>query len=118
MATSPIVDPAAAQRQRPSAGLPSAGLLKIDPILLLAVIGLGACSIMAIGETRFDGLVTRQALFFAVGLVLAMVISQIDYSRLRELKWGLYGLTLTLILALRVLAGVTRAPPPALPSRV
>lgn len=107
MATSPIVDPVADQRPHRS-GLPSAGLLKIDPILLLAVLGLGACSILAIGETRFDGLVTRQAVFFGVGLVLALVISQIDYSRLRELKWGLYGLMLTLILAVLVLGGVTR----------
>ena len=109
MATSPIVDPAATQRQRPTgSGLPSAGLLKIDPILLLAVLGLGACSILAIGETRFDGLVTRQAIFFGVGLLIALVISQIDYSRLRELKWGLYGLMLSLILAVLVLGGVTR----------
>jgi rod shape determining protein RodA len=107
MATSPIVDPAATQRPR-SGGLPSAGLLRIDPILLLAVIGLGIASIMAIGETRFAGLVTRQGIFFGVGLLLALVVSQIDYSRLRELKWGLYGLMLSLILAVLVLGGVTR----------
>jgi rod shape determining protein RodA len=106
MATSPIVDPTD-QRQR-SAPLPRAGLLRIDPVLLLAVVGLGICSILAIGETRFDGLVTRQGLFFGVGLLIALVISQIDYSRLRELKWGLYGLMITLILAVLILGGVTR----------
>jgi rod shape determining protein RodA len=107
MATSPIVDPAAEQRPRTTA-LPSAGLLRIDPVLLLAVIGLGVCSIMAIGETRFEGLVSRQGVYFGVGLILALVISQIDYSRLRELKWGLYGLMLVLILAVLALGGVTR----------
>jgi rod shape determining protein RodA len=104
MATSPIVDPT----ERRAAGLSRAGLLRIDPVLLLAVIGLGACSVMAIGETRFSGLVTRQALFFGMGLVVALVMSQIDYSRLRELKWALYGLMLTLILAVLALGGVTR----------
>ena len=108
MATSPIVDPAATQRQRASAGLPSAGLLKIDPILLLAVVGLGVCSVMAISQTRFGGLASRQAFYFGFGLLIAMVLSQIDYSRLRELKWGLYGLMLALILAVLALGGVTR----------
>ena len=107
MATSPIVDPGADQRQRASS-LPSTGLLKVDPILFLAVLGLGVASIMAIGETRFSGLVTRQVVFFGIGLLIALVISQIDYSRLRELKWGLYGLMIVLILGVVALGGVTR----------
>jgi rod shape determining protein RodA len=104
MAGSPILDPTD-QRAAPS---PRTGLLRIDPILFLAVIGLGICSLMAISETRFDGLVSRQGLYFGVGLAAAIVISQIDYSRLRELKWALYGLMLTLIFAVLALGGVTR----------
>jgi rod shape determining protein RodA len=108
MATSPIVDPTDERQRRPTSSLPTAGLLRIDPILLLAVLGLGACSIMAIGETRFSELVSRQGVYFGVGLLFALVISQIDYSRLRELKWGLYGLMLVAILAVLALGGVTR----------
>ena len=105
MATSPILDPAEQRSGLPMAG---AGVLRIDPILFLAVLGLGVCSIMAISETRFGELASRQVVYFAIGLVAAVVISQIDYSRLRELKWGLYGLMLVLILAVLALGGVTR----------
>ena len=104
MATSPIVDPTE-QRVAPSTGI---GLLRLDPLLFLAVLGLGVCSIMAISETRFGELASRQGVYFGVGLVLALVISQIDYSRLRELKWAMYGLMLVLILMVLALGGVTR----------
>jgi rod shape determining protein RodA len=104
MAGSPILDPTE-QRATP---LPRTGLLRIDPVLFLAVFGLGICSFLAISETRFDALASRQGVFFGIGIVAALVISQIDYSRLRELKWVLYGLMLTLILMVLVLGGVTR----------
>jgi rod shape determining protein RodA len=104
MAGSPILDPTE-QRTAPT---PRSGLLQLDPLLFLAVIGLGVCSVMAISETRFGNLASRQGAYFAIGLVLALVISQVDYSRLRELKWALYGLMLTLILLVLALGGVTR----------
>jgi rod shape determining protein RodA len=104
MATSPIVDPT---EQRAPAVAP-VGLLRLDPILLLGVLGLAVCSIAAISETRFSELAMRQGVFFGLGLVAALVISQIDYSRLRELKWALYGLMLFGILAVLTLGGDTR----------
>jgi rod shape determining protein RodA len=46
--------------------------------------------------------------FFGIGLVLVLLLSQVDYSRLRELKWTLYGLMIVLILAVVVFGGTTR----------
>ena len=106
MATSPILDPGDRRSAAPS--LPATGLLRLDPVLLLAVLGLGICSVVTISETRAAALAPRQAVFFAIGLLLALAISQVDYSRLRELKWGLYGLMLAAILAVLALGGVTR----------
>jgi rod shape determining protein RodA len=107
MATSPILDPTD-QRASPGRGRPRIGLLQIDPVLFAAVIGLCAFSVVTIGETRFASLAPRQGIVAGVGLLLALVISQIDYSRLRELKWVLYGLMISGILAVLALGGTTR----------
>ena len=111
MATTPIMDPKdepqtarARERRKPGRGL----LLGIDPILLLAVLGLAACSLVAIDATTVPSVLSRQAAFFAIGLVVVLVVSQIDYSRLRELKYGVYGLLLALILAVYALGTETR----------
>jgi rod shape determining protein RodA len=40
--------------------------------------------------------VERQAIYVAIGVVLALVLSRIDYSRLREYKYGFYGLLIAL----------------------
>ena len=110
MATTPIHDPedlaqsARARRQRERRGL----LLGIDPILLLAVIGLAVCSVTAISSTTESQLASRQGAYFAIGLVLALVASQVDYSRLREAKYGVYGLMVGLICAVLALGSVAR----------
>jgi rod shape determining protein RodA len=46
--------------------------------------------------------------FFVVGTLLAIVLSRIDYSRLRELKYGIYGLMMGALLMVAVFGGVTR----------
>jgi rod shape determining protein RodA len=67
-----------------------------DPLLLLAALGLIGCSLLTLkgatshtvaGDPTYY--VKRQALFGGIGLLLALVISRFDYSRLREFKWGL-----------------------------
>jgi rod shape determining protein RodA len=103
MAGSPIVDPTEQRAQAPGRGL-----LRVDPILWLAVLGLGVCSIVAIGATREADLATRQAVFFGLGLLVALVVSQIDYSRLRELKIGIYAALVGIIVAVLMLGSVTR----------
>jgi len=40
--------------------------------------------------------VERQGIYAAIGLVLALLLSRIDYSRLREYKWGLFAVMIGL----------------------
>jgi rod shape determining protein RodA len=81
---------------------PHRGLLKLDPLLLLAALGLVACSLVTLhvatrGQTPGPSYyVERQALYAAGGLILALILSLVDYSRLREYKYVLYGLMIVL----------------------
>jgi rod shape determining protein RodA len=91
------------------------GFRRIDFLLLLAAVGLIACSIYTIGTATQDDIegspyhyVTRQSIYAGIGIVLMLTIAHFDYSRLRELKFGLYGLTIVSILAVFVLAAATR----------
>jgi len=104
-------EPAAAERMT---------LLPFDPLLALATVALCVCSLVTLNSaTRNDVpgqpqfYVDRQALYFGVGLVLMIVLSRIDYSRLRELKYGVYAsliVTILLVLALgRAARGSQRA---------
>jgi rod shape determining protein RodA len=89
--------------------------LRIDPLLLLATFGLVACSLVALnGGTRADVAgdpnyyVYRQAMFAGVGIVLMYAVSRIDYSRLQELRYAVYGLLLVLLLFVLAVATATR----------
>ena len=109
MASSPILDPQSERGPRDTGPrLPAPGLLRLDPILLIATLGLAVGSLVSIGATTQSELVTRQGVFFGIGLVLMLLVSQMDYSRLRELKYGIYGLMIALILAVALLGNVTR----------
>jgi rod shape determining protein RodA len=108
MATSPIQDPQESRltprRREPTRGL----LLGIDPILLLATLALCAFSLVSLDATTQADLVSRQAVFIAIGLGVMLVVSQVDYSRLRELKYGLYAFMIVSIVAVLVLGDETR----------
>jgi rod shape determining protein RodA len=80
--------------------------LPLDPLLTLAVVGLAVCSLVNLKQaTRnlipaqpryyFD----RQVLYLIVGVAAMVVVSRIDYSRLRHLKYVLYALLIVSILA-------------------
>jgi len=78
-------------------------LIPFDPLLLLAAVGLVACSIVTLkGATRTNiagsplYYVERQAIYAGVGLLVALLLARIDYSRLREYRYGLYGLMIAL----------------------
>ena len=43
--------------------------------------------------------VDRQAIYRGAGLVLMLVLSRLDYSRLREYKYGLFGVMIALNIA-------------------
>lgn len=95
-------------------------LVRIDPWLLLAAVGLAACSLVAIyGATEHASgsststYVQRQGVYFAIGFVLMLAVSRTDISRLRELKYALYAALLLAIIAVFVAGasakGATRA---------
>ena len=91
------------QRGRDPATLAPRSLrLGLDPALTLAAIGLGIVSLVTLGGISHAQMV-RQGLYLGVGLVAMLVLSRFDYSRLRELKWGLY---VILIGAILVVLGV------------
>ncbi len=82
---------------------PRRALLLFDPLLFGAALGLVACSLVTLkGATRHSitgsplYYVERQAIFAGIGVVLALALSRIDYSRLREYRLGLYGLVIAL----------------------
>ena len=111
MSTHPI-QPAS---EPPPPLVPREWRLRLDPLLLLATLGLVAASLIAIdGATRndIDGdpnyYVHRQAAYAVIGLVLMYAVSRLDYSRLRELRYPIYGLLLGIILLVLVIGGVTR----------
>jgi rod shape determining protein RodA len=101
------IDELAADTERP--------MIRFDVWLLLATLGLIACSLLTLhGSTqhdipgRPDYYVQRQGLYAGVGLVLALVLAKIDYSRLRELKFVIYGLLIASNLLVLAVAGATR----------
>ena len=95
--------------------MPREWRLRLDPLLLLATLGLVACSIVALNSATANDIpgdpdyyVLRQGIYAGVGVVLMYGASRIDYSRLRELRYPIYGLLLALILLVLAIAGVTR----------
>ncbi len=95
--------------------LPAGLRLPFDPLLALAALGLMAASLVTLnaststdvpGDPHFY--VTRQGVFFAIGTLLAIVLSRIDYSRFRELKYGIYGLMMGGLLLVALFGGDTR----------
>jgi rod shape determining protein RodA len=70
-------------------------VLRFDPLLALAAIGLVACSIYTLKTATVDDIpgspnhyVIRQAIYAGVGIVVMLLVARIDYSRLRELMIG------------------------------
>jgi rod shape determining protein RodA len=108
--TTPIQDPNA-----PASVPGSRMVVAFDPLLLLATLGLAACSLVVIaGATKTDVpgqpdfYVTRQGIYFGVGLVLMAILWRVDYSRLRELRYGLYGALIASILAVLALGATAK----------
>jgi rod shape determining protein RodA len=90
-------------------------IVKLDVLLLLAAIGLIACSIYTIGTATQDDIegspyhyVIRQSVYGVVGIALMLLVTRFDYSRLRELRLGLYGAALLGIVFVLGLGATTR----------
>lgn len=79
--------------------------LPLDPLLALAVIGLGVCSIVTLrAATRnlsagAHYYVERQAVYLGIGFVLMLALSRLDYARLRQYKNVIYAVLVISILA-------------------
>jgi rod shape determining protein RodA len=94
---------------------PRGSILRIDPLLLLAAVGLITCGVVVVGSATADDIpgaphhfLYRQAAYGVVGLILMLLVSRFDYSRMREWKIGLYGLLIGSILMVLALGGATR----------
>jgi rod shape determining protein RodA len=83
----------------------SGRILRIDPLMLLATLGLIAASIYVVGTATQDDrpgdpnyFTYRQAAYMGVGFVLMLLMTRFDYSRLREWKLGIYSFMIGTIL--------------------
>src|SRR5919199_86793 len=89
--------------------------LQVDPLLLLATLALIGFGAYVVGTATHgdipgnpDYYLSRQIAYGVVGLVLMAVLARFDYSRLRELKLGLYSGMIGLILLTLALGPATR----------
>jgi rod shape determining protein RodA len=80
-------------------------MLRMDPLLLLASLGLIACSVFVVGSATQDDIagspdyyLYRQLAYGLVGIVFMFALTRFDYSRLREWRFGVYGTMIGLIL--------------------
>jgi rod shape determining protein RodA len=92
-----------------------AGIFRFDPLLLLSGAGLIGCSVYVLSAATENDIpgspyyyVIRQAVYGGVGLVLMLLLSRFDYSRLRELKLGVYGFLIALIMLVFVVGAAAR----------
>jgi rod shape determining protein RodA len=101
--------------EEPPVAQPRQLRLPLDPTLTLAVIGVGVCSLVTLGAATRDLVpgqpnyyVNRQLIYLIVGVVAMVVLSRIDYARLRQFKNGIYALLIISILAVLGLGHAAR----------
>jgi rod shape determining protein RodA len=89
--------------------------LRLDPLLLLASLGLVACSLIALNSATANDItgnpdyyVMRQGIYAGIGVVLMYALSRLDYSRLRELRYPVYGVLIGLLVFVLGIAQATR----------
>jgi rod shape determining protein RodA len=77
---------------------PEPRLPRVDPLLLLATFGLVAASVYTVGVGTANDIpgqpnhyLYRQLAYAGVGIVLMLLLTRFDYSRLRDWKFGVYG---------------------------
>jgi rod shape determining protein RodA len=84
-------------------------------LLLVATLGLVGCSLIALNSAtandiagKPDYYVMRQGIYAGIGLVLMYALSRLDYSRLRELRYPIYGVLIGLLVFVLGIAQATR----------
>lgn len=104
-AASPIAAPAQAAVARPRTLR-----LPLDPLLTLAALGIGVCSLLTLravtgnliaGRPRYY--VDRQVVYLLVGTALMVALSRFDYARFRHMAYGIYAALILSILAVLAL---------------
>src|SRR5438067_3441856 len=90
-------------------------IFRYDPLLLLSGLALIGCSVYVLAAATENDIVgspyysvTRQAVYGGVALALLLLVGRLDYSRLRELKLGLYAATIALIMLVFAIGTTTR----------
>src|SRR3954454_12925585 len=91
------------------------GVLAMDPLLLLAALGLIGFSLFTLGAATGQDIphdpyfyVIRQAIYAVIGIALMLAIARVDYSRFRELRVGLYTAMMSSIILVLLLGQATR----------
>ena len=99
-----------AEQRQPRTG----SRLLLDPLLTLAVIGLGVCSVITLSAVTAGAIPgdphyysERQGIYLFIGALLMLVLARVDYARLRHYKLWLYG---ALILSILAVLGAGHAP--------
>jgi rod shape determining protein RodA len=92
-----------------------AGFLRLDPLLLIATLGLIGFGIFALGKVTGGDVphdpyyyVLRQAIYAVIGFALMLALARVDYSRFRELRVGLYTAMMGGIILVLLLGQATR----------
>jgi rod shape determining protein RodA len=101
--------------EEPSMEAPRRLRMPVDPLLTLAVIGLAVCSIVTLGAAT-RGLVpgqpnyyvNRQLVYLVVGAAGMVLLSRLDYARLRQFKNALFVILIVSILAVLALGHAAR----------
>lgn len=98
MNTTPIqMGEQAIAAQRPRAAL------AFDPLIVLAALGLVACSLVTLKGAGGVAYSHRQALYAGIGVVVMIAVAAFDYSLLRRFWYVLYGIAVALNLVVLAL---------------
>jgi rod shape determining protein RodA len=91
------------------------GVLPLDPLLVLAGLGLIGASLYTLGLTTGADIphqpyfyVVRQGIYAVIGIALMLAIARVDYSRFRELRVGIYTAMIASIVLVLMLGQATR----------
>ena len=114
MSTAISPPPSQEPGRRSGGGLGRSGLtLPFDFVMAFAVLGICACSLITLKTVAVPNFpqgffFKRQVVYIVFGAIVALVISRLDYSRLRELKWGIFAVMILSLMSILVFGTDTR----------
>lgn len=115
-ALSPITESEQTTRERATGGIS----LPLDPLLTLAAIGLGICSVLTLKAATRSNVTgnpayyyERQIVYLVLGLLAMALVARLDYGWLKQFRRGIYAFMILAILAVLAIGseagGSTRA---------